>query len=180
MNELVIKDKEILEIAQKLSYKLGTSIENVIRLALRCFIDHIEEREITKSYTQLIEEIERMSATPSFSVTVIQEYLKKLANLKEKIKELNEINKAKVIEGIGVVEFNANTLHKMGKIVIRYCDKVIFHNDVEIKLLDQYVLKIIGVNVIKAPRKLHPVLLTKTKLCGKICDLKEEEKSQDL
>ncbi len=180
MNEeyLIIKDRELIELIKKLVVRMGVNHEDLIKLAIRSFLEQVERREVERKFYDLLEKVERMSIAPStsFSLTVVSEYLKELSTLKERMREMRELKeKANVIETLGYVELDEQKLRKLKRVIIRYCDTVVFKNDVKEETLNESVIRIYGVNKIIAPKRLHAIIATKAKICGRICEQKETQ-----
>jgi len=172
MSEVVvkIKDPELANELMRTASRMELSVEEIVTLAVRTFLAQVELELLEKRYYELLEKIEKMSLSlTTYSSAIINEYLKQLSEVKQKVEERRRIlREAKVIEGLKEVKLGEKELKELGKLILKGCDVVVFKDDVSPELLSTTVVGIYGVRTIRAPRSLYSTLLLKAKLCGSI------------
>ncbi|RLE74664.1 MAG: hypothetical protein DRJ56_07050 [Thermoprotei archaeon] len=172
MSEAVIKvkDRELAEVVRRVAERMGLTPEDVVALAVRTFIAEAEAEALERRYYELLERVERMSMSPtSYSSIAVQECLRRLSELKRVLEERRRVLRgATVIERLGEVTLSARELERMGKVVIRGCGVVTFEDDVTPELIEERVAAVVGVGVVRAPRRAYHALLPKCRLCGRV------------
>jgi len=150
MKELKVKISEkAYEALEEYAKSKGLDIE----LALESILMDIREGVLTEKYLLLVRKLDEVLRSHPSSVgsMYLEAYVNELRKVKEEIKSRGIY----IVSDLEEVTISNRTLVKCKDLVIKDCKRVTFKEDVDERLFEERVLKIVNVEEIVAPERLR-------------------------